>query len=89
MDITKPNDILVTSMLTPDVNVYDLAKSNISPDNTSFLSKEEYKESEFIQKAFTNEQGDFDDIQFNNSYNSAAKLFNEISNDNHLTSNLE
>ena len=89
MEITKPNDIFVLSTLNSDLNSNDLLKSNILPDNTSFLDKDAYKSTEFVQKAFTGEDGKFDEIKFNDIYNKSAKLYEEISNDEFLKNNLE
>ena len=89
MEITKPNDIFVTSVVTPDVNAYDLLKSNIQPENTSFFDKETYKNSDFVKKAFTDNNGKFDDLKFNEAYTKASKLFTELSNDKFLKNNLE
>lgn len=89
MEIKKPNDILVTLVLEPNANVYDLRKSNILPDNTSFLDKETYKNTEFVKKAFTDKDGIFNDKEFNNAYNKAAYLYAEVSNDQHLADALE
>ena len=89
MEITKPNDIFVTSTLAPDVNVLDLIQSNILPNNTSFLDKETYKNTDFAKKAFIGEDGNFDELKFNESYNKAANLFAELSDDNFLKDKIE
>ena len=89
MDIKKPNDIFATTLITPDVNVYDLAHSEFSADNTSLFSKGEYKAEDFVQKAFTNESGEFDDLAFNAAYKRATDLYTDMSNSEHLINNLE
>ncbi len=89
MEITKPNDIFAISVVTPDVNNYDLLKSDIHSDNTSFFDKDTYKNTDFVKKAFTDENGKFDDLKFNQAYTKASKLFTEMSNDKFLKNNLE
>jgi len=89
MEINKPNDILVTLLLTPDANVFDLNKSNINPDNTSLFDKETYKNSDFVKKAFTDSEGKFNDEAFNNAYLKASELYLESSNDKYLVNALE
>lgn len=88
MDLTKPNDIFVTSTLDPNVNVNDLLVSGISPDNTSFFDEDSYKNNDFVKKAFTDDKGNFDDVKFNAAYNNAANLYSELSNDKFLKDNL-
>ena len=89
MEINKPNDIFVISSLDPEANVYDLANSDIIPDNTMFLDKETYKNTDFAKKNFVDESGNFDNIKFDNAYNKAANLYSELSNDKFLKDNLE
>lgn len=89
MDIQKPNDIFVTSTLVPDLNIHDLLKSNIVADNTALLDKDSYKNTEFVKKEYTNDQGVFDDIKFNAAYDKAASLYTDLSNTNYLKNNIE
>jgi hypothetical protein len=56
-ELNKQNDIFVASVLTPDINVFDLQKSNILPDNTSFFDKDTYKNSDFVKKTFVDDKG--------------------------------
>ena len=89
MELNKPNDMFVTSILTPDVKVLDLLSSEITSDNTSFFNKEQYKDTKFVKEAFKNEEGNFDELKFNDAYTKAAELFEELSSDNFLKNNLE
>lgn len=89
MEITKPNDIFAISTMAPDVNAYDLLHSEMTPDNTSFLDKETYKNTDLAKKAFTGEDGKFNDLAFTQAYNNAANLYAEISNDKYLRNSLE
>lgn len=89
MEIKKSNDILVTLLLTPDANIFDLHKSNINPDNTSLFDRETYKNSDFVKKAFTDQEGKFNEEAFNNAYLKASELYLESSNDRYLVNALE
>jgi hypothetical protein len=75
--IKKPNDIFVATLHKADASVYDLAKSGITSENTQILSKEDYKQSEFIKSKFT-ENGKFDEGKFDQYYNLALAKFQEL-----------
>lgn len=88
MEITKPNDILVATLNSPAATSYDLMTNNILGKNTSLYTKDEYKESKYIQDAFKKEDGKFDDLAFDNAYNLAKQKYDEITNDEYMK-NLE
>ena len=89
MDIKKPNDIFVAVLEKPDVNTFDLAKSNFIPDNTQLLSADEYKQSDNVKKMFTDETGTFNENMFKQAYSKAALLYNDLDNDTILANALE
>lgn len=89
VDIKKPNDIFVAVLNTPDANVFDLKKSNMTPENTSLYSKDTYKESDYIKKYFTGEDGKFDEKAFDNAYLRAYNLYAESSDDKFLAKALQ
>lgn len=89
MDIKKPNDIFVAVLEKPDVNTFDLAKSNFIPDNTQLLSEDEYKQSDNVKKMFTDETGTFNENMFKQAYSKAALLYNDLDNDTILANALE
>lgn len=84
MEINKPNDILVATLNNPQATTYDLMTLDLNPENTSLYSKDEYKNSEFVQQKFTGEDGKFDNIAFDNFYNMAAYHYYEMSNEEYL-----
>lgn len=84
MEITKPNDILITTLNQPQLTPYDLLSNNINGTNTSLLSKEEYKQSPYVQKAFTGEDGKFNDVSFDQAYNLAQQNFFQLTNQEYL-----
>lgn len=83
-EITKPNDILVATVNNPTSSTYDFLSAQLNPQNTSFLSKDQYKETQFVKDRFTTKDGDFDDISFNNAYKAAALHYQEMSDENYL-----
>jgi hypothetical protein len=84
MEITKPNDIFVASLNNPNATTYDLMSSNLTPDNTSFFSKDDYKQSKFVQDKFIGQDGKFDEIAFNNAYNIAGAHYQQMSDSEYL-----
>ena len=84
MEITKPNDIFVATIGNPTATTYDLMTLNVTPENSSFFTKEQYKESKFVQDTFKDKDGKFDDIAFNNAFNLAAAHYVEMSDDEYL-----
>jgi len=89
MEITKPNDIFVLSTSVPDLNVFDLTKSNMNSDNTALLPKDAYKNTTFAKEAFKDDKGNFDDIAFDKAYNKAVNVFAELSDDEFLKNSIE
>lgn len=89
MEITKPNDIFSALVQKPDLNLFDLAASNVVPSNTQLLPMEDYKKLDKVQSLFKDASGKFDDKTFNAAYQKAASLYNEIGNDKALAKALE
>lgn len=88
-NIKKPNDLFAAVLQLPDVNLFDLAKSDISTDNTQLLSKDYYKNNSNVKKLFEDERGKFNEVAFDNAYNRAALLYNDLGNDEQLVKMLE
>lgn len=86
-EIQKPNDILIATLSSPQATAMDLLRNDINIDNTSLLSKEEYKNTPFIKKQFT-QDGVFNEDAFNKVYDAAASKYWELEDDN-LYKNLE
>lgn len=89
MEIQKPNDMFVAVIQKPDLNVFDLSKSDIIPDNTQLLSIDKYKNLDKVQNLFKTESGAFDEGAFTSAYAKAASLYQELSSDKSLASALE
>ena len=79
----KENDWLVATINNPDFNYSQLKAIGLTSDNTSLLTKDEYKQSPFIQEKFKSKDTDtFDEAAFNKYYDSAAKSYNNFATDN-------
>ena len=78
-EIKKENDILVSTLLNPQLNANDLIQNGINSSNTGLLSPEEYKSTKFVQKQFSDENGNFNDELFNQYYLKAAQTYDELS----------
>ena len=85
MELKKPNDIIVATFNNPHATTYDLMSSlSLNPENTSLFKKEEYKESSFIKKNFIDDKGNFDDIAFDQFYDTAQKHYQLMTNEEYL-----
>jgi len=77
-EINKPNDMFVTSLLNPELDSVGMVQNNISPDNTGFMTMDEYKKSPFVEKTFSDSKGVFDNAAFQSAYVNAAKKYSEL-----------
>ena len=84
MNISKPNDILVATLNNPSLTSYDLISNNINGENTSFFTKDDYKQSDFVKSKFTKEDGEFDDLAFDNAYKVAQQKYLELTDEQYL-----
>ena len=83
--LQKPNDIFIATLSKPDATVADLLKNNITADNTSFLTMEEYMETPFVKKSKRyNENGVFKEDVFKQDYILAAQKFLELTDEKAL-----
>lgn len=76
-NIQKPNDILIATLSAPQANVVDLLQNNITAENTSFLTPEEYKQTPFVKQRYT-QNGIFNEAAFNYDYLQAYQKFSEL-----------
>ena len=86
MEITKPNDIFVTTLNNPEATPYELLSNNVNGDNTSLFTKEAYKQSEYVQEKFKGEDGKFNDSAFEDAYKLAENKYYNLTNDEYLKS---
>ena len=85
MEIKKPNDILVATLSNPELTPYDLLSHNITGENTSLLPKEEYKNSTFIQDKFKDDDGNFDNVAFEEVYKLAQNKYQNLTDEEYLS----
>lgn len=79
-EIEKENDIFLSTILNPEATSSDLVSNDINASNTGFLTPEEYKQSDFIQKQFSDENGVFNEDAFNKVYLKAADKYKDLAN---------
>ena len=78
-EIKKPNDIFVSVLTDPSASITNLMASGLNVDNTGLLSPEQYKQSDFVKKQFTDQNGKFQDDKFNQAYQAAALRYQAMS----------
>lgn len=77
----KQHDFLATLVKNPDLTIDDLRDNDITPDNTSLLTKDEYKNNPNVVEAFKDDTGKFDENKFNNYYDNARILYANYANE--------
>lgn len=77
-EITKPNDMLVSTLVNGNVSTLDLLSHGINAGNTQLLDPQSYKESKLIKQKFTDENGNFNTDEFNKVYIAAAKQYSDL-----------
>ena len=73
----KPNDIFIATVNSPDASILDMYRSNITAENTSLLTAEEYMNTPFVKKNFTKD-GVFDQESFTVAYNKAKQNYEDL-----------
>lgn len=80
----KQNDWLATLYYNPSMDLSDMKMLDITPDNTEFKTKAEYKNMPAIIDAFKNENGEFNEKKFDALYDMASQLYNNFENGQYL-----
>jgi hypothetical protein len=75
MSIQKKNDWAVTLFFNPDKSLEDLANLGVNVNNSELKDKEYYKSYPEMQEYFSRD-GKFNEVEFNNFYNSALSIYN-------------
>lgn len=70
-------DWIATLMFNNPSSLEEIAANGITPDNVDLQSPEYYKEKKEVQEKFS-KNGEFDEVQFNNFYNSAVNMYNSF-----------
>lgn len=73
----KKNDWVATLFFNQDKSLQELADLGFTVSNSDIKDASYYKSKPEIQQAFVNDKGEFDNVKFNNFYNSAIQLYND------------
>ena len=84
MKIDKPYDLFVATLNNPQATTYDLMSNNMTPENTSLYTKEDYKSSKYVQDSFKTSNGEFDELAFDDFYKAASAHYNLMTNEKYL-----
>ena len=80
-DIKKPNDWFVAQLENPSFTMDNFRDVGLTADNTGLLDKNTYRNSKFVQEMFKDENGKFNEVAFNQKYDSAAFTYQKFAND--------
>lgn len=75
----KKNDWFAALLYQPNYSLEQFNDIGITPENTGFRSRDEYKNIKAVQEAFTKDDK-FDEKAFNTFYDSALLLYNDYAN---------
>lgn len=78
--MNKPNDFFATLLLNNPGSFEEMVANGVTPDNTAMMSADYYKGLKPVQEAFTKD-GKFDEVAFNNTYDSALNMYNQFANE--------
>lgn len=70
------NDLMLNMIANPNFSLGDFATIGFNSDNTSLQSKDFYRSKQSVQEFFQNDEGKFNETEFNNAYNKALSNFN-------------
>lgn len=79
----KEKDWLVANLNNPDFSYSQFKEAGLTMDNTQLLSKQEYKNSKYIQDKFTDENGKFNEVAFDKVYDTVSKTYNTFVTDSY------
>lgn len=77
---TKANDWVVALVDNPTFGLQNFKDVGLSADNTVLQDKNTYRNSQYIQDRFQDNNGKFDETAFNKFYNNAASLYQAFAN---------
>lgn len=83
------NDAFVAYLSNPNAEVRDYLLSGLTSDNTQLLQKSDYEELPFFKKAFTNEEGVFNQKAFDDAYEAASNKYFEMADEKAFQNLLE
>jgi hypothetical protein len=81
----RKNDMFAVMLNQPDASFEDMIMHGITADNTTIRDRDYYKNIDAIKNNdfFKDEDGKFDNIKFNNFYDSVVNAYNSFSKDDY------
>jgi hypothetical protein len=74
----KQNDFLAAQLNAPDnFTLVDFYAHGLTPDNTGLKDKDYYKSIKQVQEQFSNNDGTFNDVAFDQFYDSVRRSYND------------
>lgn len=77
----KQNDLMMSVVANPNFKMEDFAIIGFTADNTFLQDRSVYKGNELVRKAFSDEEGNFNEKAFENVYNSVLQNYNIMATD--------
>ena len=74
----KKYDLFTNMVQNQDFSYDDLISAGLNSSNTELKDKDTYRRSEKVQELFKNDSGQFDEVKFNNFYNTASIFYNQM-----------
>ena len=78
--MNKQYDWFATRIFQPELSLDELFDQGITPENTGFKTRDDYKNMASVRDQFRTEDGGFDEDAFNNAYNSSREMYNLYTN---------
>lgn len=74
--MNKQYDWFATRIFQPELSLDELFDQGITPENTGFKTRDDYKNMASVRDQFRTEDGGFDEDSFNDAYNSSREMYN-------------
>ena len=74
--MNKQYDWFATRIFQPELSLDELFDQGITPENTGFKTREDYKNMTSVRDQFRNAEGGFDEDSFNRAYDSSREMYN-------------
>lgn len=79
--MAKTKDLFLNIAANPTMTLEDLVSVGLTSENTMLLDRAQYASNEKVQDMFRDEQGNFNEAEFNTFYDIAEQSYNLIAND--------
>lgn len=76
--MAKKNDWVATMLFNQPSSMEEVIANGVTPDNTGIKSKDYYRNIDAIQETFTGTDGKFNEVAFDNFYNSSLEMYNQF-----------